>query len=161
MRGHPLERPVDHEALILAHAFDHGIGFLQRGREGFLDHEVRPVRSHLLDPLTVLRGRRAKYNHVGLGLFETLAVVGERLILGDQSLADGFFHAGRLFVANTDDLGIGMLVGVPKQIAHVEVVKVDSSNFPGSFFHWRSRVNCGAKEALSEAQNHPPKQARR
>ena len=28
MRGHPLERPVDHEALILAHAFDHGIGFL-------------------------------------------------------------------------------------------------------------------------------------
>jgi hypothetical protein len=54
-----------------------------------------------------------------------------------------------------------MLVGVPEQIAHVEVVKVDSSNFPGSFFHWRSRVNCGAKAALGEAQNYPPKRAQR
>jgi hypothetical protein len=60
-----------------------------------------------------------------------------------------------LFVANTDDLGIRMLVGVSKQIAHVEVIEVDASNFPGSFFHWRSGLKSAAKDASSEAQNHP------
>jgi hypothetical protein len=44
-----------------------------------------------------------------------------------------------------------MLVGVSKQIAHVEVIEVDASNFPGSFFHWRSGLKSGAKDALSEA----------
>jgi isoleucyl-tRNA synthetase len=42
-----------------------------------------------------------------------------------------------------------------EQIAHVEVIEVDASNFPGSFFHWRSGLKSAAKDASSEAQNHP------
>jgi len=78
-----LERPVDHQALILTHALDHGIGFLQRGGKGFLDHEVRPVRSHLLDPFPMLGGRRAQQHHIRLGLLEAFLVVGEGTVAGD------------------------------------------------------------------------------
>jgi hypothetical protein len=37
----------------------------------------------------------------------------------------------------------------------VEVIEVDASNFPGSFFHWRRVLKSGAKDAMSEAQNQP------
>jgi len=51
-----------------------------------------------------------------------------------------------------------MLVGVPKQIAHVEVVEVDASNFPGSFFHWsrpwsKYSAKRGEKGIVCEVQN--------
>ena len=135
VRAHPLQRPVDHERPLARHGGDHGIGFLERRGEGFLNHDVRTVGSDFLHPLAVLRGGGAEDDDIGLRGFEAGAVVGEGAFAGEAEFAHGFLHARGLLVGDADDLGVRMFVGVAEQVAHVEVVEVDAGDFPNLSFH--------------------------
>ena len=79
------------------------------------------------------------------------------IIGGDAEI---FYHSGhpcRLLVADTDDLDVGMVEGVAQQVAHVEVVKVDSgnANFHKSGFAQFKSESCKRKSRGSIAIKRP------
>ena len=83
----------------------------------------------------MFRRRRAKDDHLGLRLFQTLAVIGVALPPRDAQLADGLFHPFGVLVTDADDLDLRMLAGHAQQVAHVEMIEVNAGDFPGFALH--------------------------
>ena len=132
--GLPGERPIDHQLPPrMAHRLGHRVRFRQAAGEGFLHQQMDVERGDLCDPFAVFRGGGAEDHEIGRSLFQTGAVVGEDAVRAEAEVLRRLLHPGRLFVADADDLHVRMLESLPKQIAHVEVVEVNTRDAPA--FH--------------------------
>ena len=135
MGSHPLERPVDHQRLVVGHRIDHDIRFFQRSSEGFFDHDMDVVRCDFFDPGPVLRGGGAENDHVGFGLLHAGSVIDERTIAWQALFTNGFLHALGVLIGDADEFDLGMASSHAQKIAHVKVIKVDASDSPFAGFH--------------------------
>src|SRR5207244_2519354 len=98
----------------------------ERRGEGFLDEDMGAGGRDLPHPLAVLRGGGAKDDDVGLRLFQAGAVIGEAALARDAEFADGILQARGLRVGDADDLDLRMRAGEAEEVAHVEMVEIDS-----------------------------------
>ena len=99
----------------------------------------------------MLRRRRAKDDDVGFRLLQAFAVVGEAPFTRDAQLANSFLHPIGPFVTDAHKLDMRMLQGHPQQVAHVEVVEVDSGKSPAFLFHGVWLVDY--HQAIPDARN--------
>jgi hypothetical protein len=56
--------------------------------------------------------------------------VGEELVVAEIEIALGVGHAGGVGVADGGDFGVRVVVSHAEEVAHVEVVEVDTGDFP-------------------------------
>src|SRR5207249_3086794 len=89
----------------------------------------------LLDPFTVLGGRRTKDHDVGPRPLQADPVICEAALARNAKLADRLLHPRGLLVADAHQLHAWMPRRHPQQVAHVEMIKIDPGNFPGRAFH--------------------------
>jgi hypothetical protein len=76
----------------------------------------------------VVGGGGAKDGEVGPGGPEAGVEVGEDAVLGDAEGRDGALHPGAVGVEDPGDLGLGVLVRHPQEVAHVHVVEADADD---------------------------------
>ena len=76
---------------------------------------------------------RAENGDVWLRGFETLAIVGEGAGIGNGKVALHRCHTRWLFITDTHDFHIWVVVRLPQQIAHVHMIEVDAHYF--KFLH--------------------------
>ena len=89
---------------------------------------MHAVRRDPFGPIGVFGSCGTQHDQIGLGFFQAAPVVGEHLIGTQTEVGDHRLHAVGLFVADADDLDIGMLERHPQVIAHVHVIEIDTGN---------------------------------
>ena len=68
---------------------------------------------------------------VGSCLFHTLSIVRKNRRVGNPEVRDRLAHAFGLLVADSDNLGVGVVEYHTQVVAHVQVFEVDSGDLPG------------------------------
>ena len=76
--------------------------------------------------------------------------VGEELVVAEIEIALGVDHAGWVGVADGGDFGVRVVVSHAEEVAHVEVVEVDTGDFP-AFGHGMGGVRGG--EGVKEGES--------
>ena len=138
MRRIPGQRPVDREACTVALQPRRSSGRPRRAtpRTAFRPECAAPKRRHLLDhsaACSAVAGHRIARS--GLRAAMQASRVGEHPSAGMPNAVDRAAHARAVFVADADDLRIGMLMHLAQQVAHVHVVEIDADNAPSLARH--------------------------
>ena len=125
----PPQRPVDRHLLARPfHRRDHRARIGGRGREGFFDKDVHPVRGEPLRHRRVIGGRRAEERHVVRPGGHAGVKIGEDGGLGDGMRLDGGLHLRPVRVVECSDLRLGVIGDHLQQIAHVHVIEADAND---------------------------------
>jgi hypothetical protein len=125
------------------HRRDHRVRLGQRSGKRLLHDDVRAVRGDLFHPLAMLRGSGTKDDDVRLRLLHAGPVVREHLLLRRTKVPCRIHKTLRLLIADAHDLGVGMLRGLPQQVAHVKVIEIDARDAPFFAHKWHRSRSAG------------------
>ncbi len=114
---------------------DHAVGIPQRRGEGLLDQDVRAMASDLFDRGRMLGRGRAQNDQIRAARGHAGPDIGKHPFRRNPEGRDGGAHPRGVLVADTGNLGLGVLVNLPQQIAHMHVVKVHTDNAPSFRCH--------------------------
>ena len=131
MRRIPAQRPVDgepHSRLLDGRKDPVGVG--ERGGERLFQQDVDAERGDLFDHVRMSRGRRTEDGKIRMRLSHALRDIAIDALGGDGEVGDRVRHPRFILVAHPGDLGIGMLVGLAQEVAHVHVLETQADDPP-------------------------------
>ena len=125
----PAQGPVDrHLSAGAFHRGDHPPRVIGAGGKGFLHEDMTAMGGEPFGIGRVIGGRRAQDRHVIGARGHAGVEIGEKPRLWHAEGLRRRPHLCRVRVVKRRDLGLGVVVNKPQQIAHMHMVKADAGD---------------------------------